>query len=336
MSIKWVKGFWQNTMLNDDTKKWLRQIFGPNVRFDEPLARHTSFKIGGPADALIDPESKEQLKMIIQWAREKIIPFRIIGGGTNLLVRDGGIRGMVIRLGRIAAPITWEAKATHLFVKVGAGAATRRLCRMALQQGWQGMNFALGIPGTVGGAILMNAGTVYGSMADVLEAVTVMNSSGEEIQLQRDSFNVQYRKLDLPKTLMASSTGNNVLLTGLFRFQKGDRRMIHNEARMIIQQRTRRQPGWQSSAGCFFKNPDSGKTAGQLIDEAGMKGVRIGDAMISRRHANFIVNMGHASAAQVLELAAMVQERVEKNTGVRLTHEVHIAGEEENNSKKSI
>jgi UDP-N-acetylmuramate dehydrogenase len=318
-------------MLDQGAKTWLRGLLGPGVRFDEPMARHTSFRIGGPADALVQPQSEEQLKAILQWTRQTQTPYLVIGGGTNLLVRDGGIRGLVIHLGRLAAQITWQLQESKVYVDAGAATPTRRICRLALQQGWRGINFALGIPGTIAGAILMNAGTAQGAMADVLEAVTIMTTAGEKVQLRRDAMAARYRDLQLPADILDGIVGPGIVLAGHLNLTLGDRATIRAHARQLMKQRSRRQPGWQPSAGCFFKNPSMDRPAGRLIDEAGLKGLRVGDAQVSDRHANFIINLGRATAEQVLALSATVQERVQNYTGVLLTPEVRIVGEEKTN-----
>jgi UDP-N-acetylmuramate dehydrogenase len=318
-------------MLEPEARQWLSRLLGANVRFDEPMAAHTSFRIGGPADAMVQPESETQLKEILQWRQQKQIPYLVIGGGTNLLVRDGGIRGLVIHLGRLAAGISWRQEPNFVRVQAGAGVPTRRMCRLALQQGWQSFNFALGIPGTLGGAILMNAGTARGAMADVLEAVTVMTGEGQKAELTRESFDARYRRLQLPAGIMEGRSGAGILLEGLLKLQPGDRDALRREAGFLMKQRAQRQPSRYPSAGCFFQNPSPDAPAGLLIDRAGLKGLRVGDAQISARHANFIVNLGHASAAEVLELADRVRDRIQTLTGVVLMPEVRVVGEEKTN-----
>ncbi len=300
------------------------------------MARHTSFRIGGPADALVQPDSEEQLKAILQWTRQTQTPYLVIGGGTNLLVRDGGIRGLVIHLGRLATKITWQLQEKQVHVDAGAATPTRRICRLALQQGWQGINFALGIPGTLAGAILMNAGTAQGAMADVLEAVTIMTTAGEKVQLRRDAMAAQYRDLQLPADTLCGIAGPSIVLAGHLHLTLGDWAAIRAHARQLMKQRSRRQPGWQPSAGCFFKNPSMDRPAGRLIDEAGLKGLQVGDAQVSDRHANFIINLGRATAEEVLALSGKVQERVQNYTGVLLTPEVRIVGEEKANPQKPL
>jgi len=186
-------------MLDKENRRWLRQLLGKSVCFDEPMRQRTYFRIGGPADAWVEPQSASQLKVILEWAQRQTIPYLMIGGGSNLLVRDGGIRGLVIHLGHMATGVTWAHKGRKMIISAGAGISTKHICTLALKQGWQGMNFALGIPGTLGGAILMNAGTAHGCMADVVEKVTVMTAEGEQVVLQRQSLEYRYRRLRLPE-----------------------------------------------------------------------------------------------------------------------------------------
>ena len=310
-------------MLDAQDKAWLQRLFGPNVRFDEPMAGHTSFNIGGPADAWIQPESEVCLKAVLEWAQQKQIPFMVIGGGTNLLVKDGGIRGLVIHVGRLANKLEWVRQHQRIALSAGAGVATKRVCALALKQGWRGMNFALGIPGTLGGAILMNAGTANGCMADVIDSVTVMTLTGEKVILKRDRLAYDYRRLRLPAAMhRAVLIGAELLLT------VGDREQVRRQASVWMRGRARRQPTWESSAGCFFKNPSADMPAGRLIDEAGLKGLQIGAARVSDRHANFIVNRGGASAADVLAVKTKIEETVSSKFGIHLVPEVCIVGEE--------
>jgi UDP-N-acetylmuramate dehydrogenase len=336
MSIRSAKDFWKGAMLDRSAKERLHRLLGPNVRFDEPMARHTSLRIGGPADALVYPESEAQLKAILQWTRHTRTPYLVIGAGTNLLVRDAGIRGLVIHLERLAGTLAWEPQGGRVKIRAGAAVPTRRICRTALRQGWQGFNFALGIPGTLGGAVLMNAGTAHGAMADVLEAVTFMISTGEKVHLPRESIEARYRQIVLPVEVMECDTGPGILLAADLELVVGERAAIRLEARGLMARRAKGQSVKEASAGCFFRNPSAQQPAGRLIDAAGLKGKRVGDAQVSIRHANFIVNLGRASAEDVLALAAKVQERVRIHSGVSLTPEVRIVGEEKTNPEKPV
>jgi UDP-N-acetylmuramate dehydrogenase len=318
-------------MLESADKVWLSRLLGPNVHYEESMAKHTSFRIGGPADAFAQPESEDQLKAILEWTQAKTIAYMLIGGGTNLLVRDGGIRGLVIHLGRMNATIEWVQKQQRITVSAGAGVPTRRICARALRHGWQGMNFALGIPGTIGGAVLMNAGTARGAMADVIESVTLMTGSGDKVEWKRKQLAGTYRCLQLPDNVAhdpAAPGAVPVLLSCTLALTLGNREQIRRQARRWMRERSQRQPAWQPSAGCFFKNPAQDVAAGRLIDEAGLKGFQVGGARVSPRHANFIINCGGASAADVLTLKDKIQEAVKSRFGIDLVPEVRIVGEE--------
>ncbi len=318
-------------MLDEDHKRWLRKSLGPGIRFGEPMAKHTSFRIGGPADALAEPADEMQLKELVQWARLQKIPYLVLGGGTNLLVRDGGIRGLVIRLGRLPADVKWTQDAQQVRITAGVGLPTKRLCSLALRHAWRGMNFALGIPGTLGGAIMMNAGTGQGCMADVLNALIILNASGHKVRLKMEQIRGSYRKMQFPQKIqMEDDTGPAILLQAELNLTPGDRVRIHRQAQQMMQGRARRQPSWQPNAGCFFKNPAAGLPAGRLIDEVGLKGLKMGNAQVSPRHANFIVNCGGATAADVLALAELMENKVWERFGVQLKSEVRIVGQETN------
>lgn len=314
-------------MLNKGAKHWLTDLLGPAVQFDEPMTRHTTFKIGGPADALARPQDESQLRQLVQWAAENSIPYLVLGGGSNLLVRDGGIRGLVICLSAMAGSVQWRETPPQVAVTAGAGVPTKRLCALALKHGWQGMNFALGIPGSLGGAVLMNAGSSQGSMADALAAVTVMTGAGQTERIDRGQLQVHYRGLMLPEPVRNFSAPA-IVMTAEFGFAMADRDQIRRQAMRLMQARARKQPGWQPSAGCFFKNPSAETPAGRLIDAAGLKGLRVGGAEVSPRHANFIVNRGGATAQDVLRLVERIQSNVKDHCGIVLQPEVHIVGEE--------
>jgi UDP-N-acetylmuramate dehydrogenase len=314
-------------MLDKGAKQWLTTLLGSAVKFDESLAGYTSFRIGGPADAMVQPKNESQLRQLIRWARQNELPYMVMGRGSNLLVRDGGIRGLVIRMCGSAECVEWEEKIPRVHVAAGAGVPTKRLCALALRNGWQGMNFALGIPGTLGGAILMNAGTTQGSIADVVTAVTVMTTAGDKIRIEREQLQVRYRNLKWPDDIEGEKE-QTILLKAELRLTTADRDQIWRQARRMMKARARRQPSWQPSAGCFFKNPSDDKPAGRLIDEAGLKGLRVGDAQVSSRHANFIINRGNASAQQVLSLASHIKKKVKADCGIDLQPEVRIVGEE--------
>lgn len=321
-------------MLEAADKEWLVRLLGSNVRFDEPMAKHTSFRIGGPADAWVQPGSETDLKKVLRWAQQKNIPYWVIGGGTNVLVKDGGIRGLVIRLGGFAGKVTWRQKGKQVRLTAGAAVPTKHLCALSLKHGWQGMNFALGIPGTLGGAVLMNAGTAHGCMADIINSVTVMMTSGETRKIDRKLLVTEYRQLILPDNVMGEDCSSALLLGVELNLNRERRERVWNEAHKMMQGRAKRQPSWRPSAGCFFKNPSQNKPAGRLIDQAGFKGRQIGGAQVSGRHANFIVNRGNASAADVLLLADKIRNAVKSLCEIDLELEVHIVGEEKTGTQE--
>jgi UDP-N-acetylmuramate dehydrogenase len=310
-------------MLDPGARKWLGDCFGSAVRFDEPMARHTSFRIGGPADALIEPLDASQLRQVITWAQTERIPYLILGGGTNLLVRDGGIRGLVIRLNRMAARIDWRVSGQTVQIAAGAGVTTRRLCALALKQGWIGLNFALGIPGSLGGAIMMNAGTGSGCMEKVLSNIHILNADGKWVIIAAADIAYGYRQVCLPE----SAGPAPVLISAELTVAATDRDQVRTEAIRIMRTRVGRQPVGPAGAGCFFKNPAPRTSAGQLIDTAGFKGVTVGQAQVSPVHANFIVNLGGATADDVLTLARNIQTAVWQRYRIRLEPEVRIVGE---------
>jgi UDP-N-acetylmuramate dehydrogenase len=291
------------------------------------MARHTSFRIGGPADAWVEPQTRNQLIRLLQWTHQKRIRYIVVGAGTNLLVLDGGIRGLAIGLGRLDPILEWSCGPQGVLLTAGAGTATRRLCALALRMGWQGLNFALGIPGTVGGALMMNAGTRHGCMADITRSLTLLTHRGERVQLDRGKLDFGYRRLQITVPGVCEGGGDPVLLQVQLQLTPADQSLVRAQARRIMQARAAGQPGWQPSAGCFFQNPAAGMPAGRLIESAGLKGCRVGDAQVSLRHANFIVNCGRATAADVLQLMARVQQTVMRQHNIWLEPEVRIVGQ---------
>jgi len=314
-------------LLDQDSRNRLKSLFGSCVGFDEPMSRHTYFRVGGPAEAFIAPESIEQLAKIISWSRDNGIPHIVIGNGSNLLVKDNGIPGIVILLTKCLNKIVFSGKGTDpVLVTAMAGVSTQALCSFAIREGLSGMNFAIGIPGTVGGAIMMNAGTSYGSVSDILDSVNVMISSGALLKIPKDEMAFSYRKLSWNINLTDQHEGEPIIIDGCFRLCRSDPALLKKEAGRILKKRRENQPTEMPSAGSFFKNPPAGKTAGQFIDLAGLKGTRIGGAEISAKHANFIVNTGKASASDILELMQLVQKKVFDRFNINLEPEVKIVG----------
>ncbi|MCG6908971.1 MAG: UDP-N-acetylmuramate dehydrogenase [Deltaproteobacteria bacterium] len=315
------------TALEPEDRDWLAQALPQDVVFDEPMARHTTLRVGGPAEALVRPASREDLVRLIRWADARGIACLPLGAGSNILVRDRGISGIVVLLDRCLREIvTGNAGAERPLVKAGAGLKLSALCAYGLKHGLQGFNFALGIPGTVGGSLWVNAGTGDACMGDLLESVTVLLPAGRVRTMGKAMLHFSYRKMAWPAELKIERGRQPIILEAAFRLRKGKRDSLRKEAGRLLKHRNRRQPWTLPSAGCIFKNPPGERSAGELIDLAGLKGKRIGDAEISTKHANFIVNRGRAAAADILALVDLATDAVYEHHRVKLETEVKIVG----------
>ena len=312
--------------LSTKEKNWLTERFGRHVRFDEPMTRHTYFKVGGPAEAFVTPPDTAGLEQLISWCRSSRQPWMVIGGGSNLLVKDGGIGGVVISLGRCLKDIRATEGGSEVRLTAQAGVKLPSLCRYCIERGFAGLNFALGIPATVGGAIVMNAGTARGSMADVLKSIGCLQPNGRRVRFDRRELDFSYRCLSWKESVPNGEGVVPIIVDGSFSLKPGDAKMLTDEAEETLKTRTAKQPLDQPSAGCFFKNPAPDRSAGELIEKAGLKGRQIGNARVSTRHANFIVNTGGATARDILALMEMVQKRVAEKFKVELVPEVKIVG----------
>jgi len=313
----------QMLRMNPSDRTWLTDHFGANVLFNEPMSRHTTFRIGGPVDALVTVKTEQEIRDMVLWAGENGYPIVILGAGSNLLVRDGGIRGLMLKLAGDFAAIQLVPKAngSGATVKTGAAVPLRKLAKYAIDQGLAGLSFGLGIPGTVGGALRMNAGAWGGCMADSTSSIRMLNRQGELVSLDRGQLRFSYRQLALEE--------GAIILSGQFKLLRGDREALRQEAVRMQKQRKSTQPLSLPSAGSVFRNPPEEKPAGELIDRAGMKGLRVGGAEVSTVHANFIVNRGHAKASDVLTLMGQIREAIHERFGVDLEPEVTIVGQEE-------
>jgi UDP-N-acetylmuramate dehydrogenase len=309
--------------MNDADKNWLTDYFGSQVAFSEPMSRHTTFGIGGPADALLTVRTDQQLRDLVRWAQDRGLPFMILGAGSNLLVRDGGIRGLVVKLangfesvrqGSEPLPNGWVG------IIAGAGVLVRKLGKYALDNGLGGLNFALGIPGTVGGALRMNAGAWGSSMADTTSSISFLNQHGDIVTMGKEKLRFSYRGLDVEE--------GSIILRGEFRLERSDLEGLRQEALKMQRKRRSTQPLSLPSAGSIFRNPSADVSAGELIDRAGLKGFRKGGAEVSTRHANFIVNKGDARASDVVALMEHIQDVVFDRFAVSLEPEVIIIGQE--------
>ena len=282
------------------------------VRWGESLAPLLSLQVGGPADVLVVPSDVEDVIRVIQGARAEEIPFVVLGG-TNVVVRDKGIRGIVMLLKHLTGI---HEEANHV-VYAQAGVRLPRLMQFAMGRNLSGMEWAAGIPGTVGGGVVMNAGTQLGEMKDVLRAVDLVNLRGQRVRVEASSMSFAYRKTMLPKGIVVGAWFQLILST---------RESIERKTKTYLRYRRTTQPLTMPNAGSVFKNPP-GDSAGRLVEAAGLKGMRIGDAEVSTKHANFIVNRGTATASQVLALIRKVRQRVAGKFGVRLQLEWKILGE---------
>jgi UDP-N-acetylmuramate dehydrogenase len=291
------------------------------------MSLHTSLRVGGPAEAFVEPKTADELAVLVSGLTDRKIPYHVVGGGTNLIVTDAGISGVVICLKPCMSEFLIENTGlSQARVTVMAGTSLRLLCSHVIRNGLKGMNFALGIPGTVGGAIRMNAGTALGKISDVLESVTVLYPNGQRETIGRNALCFSYRKLMLPQLSCEKTLSNEtIVVSGNFSLVRASLAELKQEAAEIMKNRKRRQPA-MPSAGCVFKNPSAGKTAGELIDLCGLKGQKIGGAEISEKHANFIVNTGSATAADILALMGSMRQIVFERFEVNLEPEVIVIG----------
>jgi UDP-N-acetylmuramate dehydrogenase len=282
------------------------------IRWGEPLSRILSLQVGGPADVLVVPSDVEDVIRVIQGARSEQIPFVVLGG-TNVVVRDKGIRGIVMQLKQL----TRIQEEDNQVVYAQAGVRLPRLMQFASGRNLSGMEWAAGIPGTVGGGVVMNAGTQLGEMKDVLRAVDVVNLRGHRLRVEASSIAFAYRKATLPKGIVVGAWVQLAL---------SKKEQVAAKTKTYLQYRRETQPLTLPNAGSVFKNPP-GDSAGRLVEAAGLKGVRVGDAEVSTKHANFIVNRGTATADQVLALIRRVRQTVARKFRVRLQLEWKIIGE---------
>jgi UDP-N-acetylenolpyruvoylglucosamine reductase len=294
----------------------LKSVLSPDtvVHPDEPLSKRTTIRVGGKADYYVEPGSEGDLSALLRACSEDRVPFTVIGRGSNLLVRDSGIRGVVIGLGHDCLAKV-QVAGEHLHC--GAGAKLKIVCAVARKAGLAGLEFLEGIPGTVGGALRMNAGAMGSWMFEVVEQIRFMDFNGVIHERKASEVNVEYRGCPLFKT--------HIALAAVLKGQPAPKEVIQERARQFNAKRWESQPA-QPSAGCIFKNPVT-IPAGKLIDELGLKGTRRGGAMVSTVHGNFIVNEGNATARDVLELIDVIKETARARRGIELETEVEILGE---------
>ena len=301
---------------------WLNRIKG-EIRYDEPLAHHTSLRVGGPADIFIIPKDATDLQLI--YKNHGDLPLFILGEGTNLVMNDKGFRGIVIaiknRFKSIEAPVFYKNTDGDeaAVVTVGAAAKMSYLVKNMAKYSLSGIENLVGIPGSLGGALVMNAGADGTEICDVIRSVTRVNAEGEMETLKKADLQFEYRKTTFP-------TPGGIIVEAELELKKGDHGKIQNTIDSHLDRRRNKQPLSLPNSGSVFKNPE-GDAAGRLIEEAGLKGFSIGDAGVSIKHANFIVNKGEATASEVIEIIEHVRATVLDKTGVELETEVIIVGE---------
>ena len=296
--------------------EWFRKL-GEQVEIlvAEPMKNHTTFRIGGPADALALPKTPEEVAEVVRFCHEHAQPYYVLGNGSNLLVSDEGYRGLVLQLYRNFNDIQVNGET----ITVQSGAMLAAVARTAYQTGLTGLEFASGIPGTIGGAVVMNAGAYGGEMKNVLKEVTVLTKEGEVLVIPAKALELGYRTSVIPKN-------GWIVLGAVLQLKKGDQEQILARMEELKEQRITKQPLDLPSAGSTFKRPE-GYCAGKLIMDAGLRGFTVGGAQVSEKHCGFVVNRGNATAADVWELICEVKRRVKEMTGVELEPEVKLLGD---------
>lgn len=298
--------------------------FAPETQ--KAMNRYTSFRVGGPADLLVRPQTMEQVTALVKTAQKAELPVTIIGGGTNILISDKGIRGLVMVLTRLKQKIepitpsinTGGDSLDQIYLTALAGEPLGHLCRYTANAGLAGLAWAAGIPGTIGGAVMMNAGAFGSDMSQVVRQIEILDlATLETVILPANRLQFSYRKLALE---------NSIVLKVRLGLTKADSGTVRDEYYRNLKIKQSTQPVSQASAGCFFKNPPAAKSAGFLIEQAGMKSSRCNGAMVSDLHANFIVNQGNACAQDILNLAGQVKKRVYEKFGINLKEEVKTIG----------
>lgn len=299
------------------TKKLQEVLTQSELMIGEPLSAHTTFKIGGPADIFVEPNSPEKLSRVMQLISEYKAPLTVLGSGSNVLVRDGGIRGVVLSLCQLRHVKRRDEKT----LVMGAGFMLKEASEYAWQEGLSGMEFAIGIPGSLGGAVFMNAGAYDGEMSQVVTKVTAVDRNGEFHTYSGGECRFAYRH-------SLFQDNHEVVAEVEMTLVPGDAKLIKAVMDDLTERRESKQPLEHASAGSTFKRPP-GYFAGTLIEQTGLKGLAVGDAMVSQKHAGFVVNVGTAKAKDVLAVIHEVQRRVKEAHGVDLETEVRLIGEDE-------
>lgn len=302
-------------MENNFYRQLIQIIDKENILKDEPMSRHTTFRVGGKADYYVMPSDIESLKQLILLCKKENIPFYIIGNGSNLLVSDSGYRGVIIEICRKMNHITTEKDR----LTVQAGALLSRVANEALKNDLTGFEFAAGIPGTLGGAVVMNAGAYGGEIKNVISSAKVLTKEGNILNLTKEELELGYRTSIIKKK-------GYIVLEAVIQLEKGNQEEIRSYMDELKQRRITKQPLEYPSAGSTFKRPE-GHFAGKLIQDSGLRGFRVGDAQVSEKHCGFVINKGNATAKDVMDLIEKVSKKVQEDTGIILEPEVKKLGD---------
>ena len=304
---------------HESWQEGFRKRLSGTILFDERADRHTSLGVGGMIDALAFPENAADLAQGVAFLRQRRIPFLPVGNWTNLIVGDGGYRGALLSLAELRGLNQSDGGGGSVRLEAEAGVPLAELVAASVRDSLAGAEFCAGIPGSVGGAVRMNAGAYGAEIKDICTAVTLLHPEGGIQTVARDALSFSYRNLDLP--------AETIIICAAFHLRRGDGETIAGRVREIVAMRREKHPLEFRNAGSVFKNPPA-VPAGRLIEEAGLKGMRIGDAQVSEKHGNFIVNRGAATAGEIISLIGKIQERVFEMTGYALVTEVRIIGEQ--------
>lgn len=303
--------------MDERQKRELIEIMGETVQLDRAMSEHTTFRIGGKADAVCFVQELGELQKLFSYINKENIPYLVVGGGSNLLVRDGGFKGVVIIMREHLASIEQHGKNEQILV-AGGGLSLSNLVRYCSQRGLGGLEFLAGIPGTVGGAVIMNAGAFGKDMGTVLQSVEMVSPQGELLSRDRPDLVFSYRTSSIQE--------GTLVISASLQCTRETPQIVSKRVAEYLARRKATQPLEYPSAGSVFRNPP-GDYAGRLIEKTGLKGKKIGGAMISPKHANYIVNTGGARAEDVVALMEMAKEKVREKTGIELEPEIRVVGE---------
>ena len=303
-----------------DWKETVKNYYRPEqILFDEPMAKHTTFRIGGPAECYVIPDDAEQIRKTVALADEAGVPCHIIGNGSNLLVSDDGVPGIVIRMEENSWEKTGTAEDGRDCFRVSAGSLFSSFAKALCRDGYTGLEFATGIPGSIGGAVVMNAGAYGGEVKDVLVSADVLTKSGEILTVPASELDLSYRHSNIDDKCYT-------VLSAVFAVKKSeDPEAVSARVAELSEKRKEKQPLEYPSAGSTFKRPE-GYFAGKLIDDCGLRGYRVGDAQVSEKHCGFVINRGNATAEDVMQLISAVQRKVMEKFGIMLEPEVRFLG----------